>query len=202
MTGRFITLEGVDGAGKSTHIPFIAELMTQKSGDKVIVTREPGGTTLGESLRSLLLHENMHPETETLLMFASRREHLDKVIFPALNCGHWVLCDRFTDSTYAYQHGGRLLPEAKIQQLETWVQGVFEPDLTILFDVPVEISSQRLEDSRSPDRFEKEKASFFERVRTNYLERAALFPERYVIIDSRQSIDVIQTELLQILNRL
>ncbi|MBU3737304.1 MAG: dTMP kinase, partial [Methylobacterium sp.] len=141
--GKFITLEGVDGAGKSTHIPALAALLGQ-SGQEVLVTREPGGTPLGEKLREMLLHDAMDPATETLLMFAARQEHLLQVILPALARGAYVLSDRFTDATFAYQSGGRGLPRARIAELESWVQGDFQPDLTLLFDLPVSISSQRL----------------------------------------------------------
>ena len=149
--GKFITLEGVDGAGKSTHIPTISRLL-QARDKEVLLTREPGGTPLGEKLRELLLHENMHPETEAMLMFAARREHIEQVIRPALARGAYVVSDRFTDASFAYQCGGRGVPTAKIGQLEQWVQGDFQPDLTLLFDVPVAVSTQRLAGARNPDR--------------------------------------------------
>lgn len=199
MQGKFITLEGVDGAGKSTHIPFIADLLSAK-GQKVILTREPGGTDLGERLRELLLHHAMHVETETLLMFAARNEHLHQVIKPALERGDWVLSDRFTDASFAYQHGGRGVDAAKIQALEQWVQGDFQPDLTLLFDVPVEVSCQRLVGARNPDRFEQESAPFFERIRTAYLQRAAEFPQRFRIINANRSLEEIQKELDKIIS--
>ncbi len=191
---KFITLEGVDGAGKSTHIPTIANLL-RAQGREVLVTREPGGTPLGEKLRALLLHEAMHPETETMLMFAARREHLEQVIRPALARGVVVLSDRFTDASFAYQCGGRGVSVDKMRQLETWVQGDFQPDLTLLFDVPVAISTQRLAGARDPDRFEKENAEFFERIRQAYLERARDFPKRFHIIDSGKSLAEITSEL-------
>jgi len=195
---KFITLEGVDGAGKSTHIPTIANLLRAK-GKEVLVTREPGGTPLGEKLRELLLHESMHPETETMLMFAARREHLEQVIKPALARGAYVLSDRFTDATFAYQCGGRGVSADKIRQLETWVQGEFQPDLTLLFDVSVSVSTQRLAGARDPDRFERENADFFERIRQAYLTRANDFPQRFRIVDSGKSLSDISKELEEIL---
>lgn len=195
--GKFITLEGVDGAGKSTHIPTIANMLRSK-GHEVLVTREPGGTPLGEKLRELLLHESMHPETETLLMFAARREHLEQVILPALARGAVVLSDRFTDATFAYQFGGRGVAADKVRQLESWVQESLQPDLTLLFDVPVAVSVQRLAGARDPDRFERENADFFERIRQAYLERARDFPERFRIVDSSRSLDEITRELEQL----
>lgn len=191
---KFITLEGVDGAGKSTHIPTIANLL-RAQGREVLVTREPGGTPLGEKLRELLLHEAMHPETETMLMFAARREHLEQVIKPALARGVYVLSDRFTDATFAYQCGGRGVSADKTRQLETWVQGDFQPDLTLLFDVPVAISTQRLAGVRDPDRFERENGDFFERIRQAYLTRAMDFPQRFRIIDSGKPVEEITKEL-------
>lgn len=195
--GKFLTLEGVDGAGKSTHIPFIADLLKAK-GVELIVTREPGGTALGERLRELLLHEAMHPETETLMMFSARREHIAQVIEPALARGAWVLSDRFTDASFAYQHGGRGVDAEKIVLLENWVQGALQPDLTFLFDVPVKVSCQRLSGARDPDRFEKENAEFFERIRTAYLERALQFPGRFRVIDSSRPLKMIANELQEI----
>jgi len=196
--GKFITLEGVDGAGKSTHIPTIANLLRAR-GCEVLVTREPGGTPLGEKLRALLLHEGMHPETETLLMFAARREHLEQVIRPALARGAIVLSDRFTDATFAYQFGGRGVAADKVRQLETWVQEGLQPDLTLLFDLPVAVSVQRLAGARDPDRFERENATFFERIRQAYLERARDFPARFRIIDSSRSLEDITRELEQLI---
>ena len=191
---KFITLEGIDGAGKSTQLNWLAEHL-RSQGRNVLVTREPGGTPLGEKLRELLLHQSMHLETEALLMFAARREHLDKVILPALQAGNWVISDRFTDASFAYQGGGRGLDEDKLRVLEKWVQQDLQPDLTLLFDVPVEISQQRLSNNSSLDRFEQEKQDFFQRVREAYLKRAAQFPARVRVIDSRQSVDAIQAEL-------
>jgi dTMP kinase len=197
--GKFITLEGVDGAGKSTHIPTIARLL-QARGKEVLLTREPGGTPLGEKLRELLLHEHMHPETESMLMFAARREHIEQVILPALARGAYVVSDRFTDASFAYQCGGRGVPTAKIGQLEQWVQGDFQPDLTLLFDVPVAVSTQRLAGARNPDRFEQESADFFERIRNAYLARAEQFPQRFRVIDSGKPISEIHVELEEILS--
>lgn len=181
--GKFITLEGIDGAGKSTHIPDIANALRVR-GKEVLITREPGGTALGEKLRELLLHEPMHAETETLLMFAARREHLEQVIRPALQRGVYVISDRFTDASFAYQCGGRGVAADKVEQLERWVQGDFQPDLTLLFDVPVAVSTQRLVAARDPDRFEREREEFFDCVRRAYLERAARFPQRFRVIDA------------------
>ncbi len=194
---KFITLEGVDGAGKSTHIPTIANLL-RAQGKEVLVTREPGGTPLGEKLRALLLHEAMHPETETMLMFAARREHLEQVIKPALARGVYVLSDRFTDATFAYQCGGRGVSADKVRQLETWVQDSFQPDLTLLFDVPIAVSTQRLAGARDPDRFERENGEFFERIRQAYLARATDFPQRFRIIDSGKTLKEITKKLEEI----
>jgi dTMP kinase len=164
-------------------------------------TREPGGTPLGEKLRELLLHEPMHLETEALLMFAARREHLELVIKPAIARGDWVVCDRFTDASFAYQGGGRGLPVEKLAQLETWVQGDFQPELTLLFDLPVDIAARRMAGAeRQLDRFEQEKTDFHERVRAAYLARAAQMPARVRVIDSRQTLEDIQKELELILS--
>jgi dTMP kinase len=197
--GKFITLEGVDGAGKSTHLAWIAEHL-RAGGREVVVTREPGGTPLGERLRELLLAESMHIETETMLMFAARREHLARVIAPALEAGRWVLSDRFTDATYAYQGGGRGLSIDRIAALERWVQGGLQPDLTLYFDVAVEVARQRLAASQTnADRFERETSGFFERVRSAYLERAAAHPHRFKVIDAGESLDDIKKSLENIL---
>ena len=195
--GKFITLEGIDGAGKSTHLAFIAEHL-RASGKQVIVTREPGGTPLGEMLRDMVLSQAMHVETETLMMFASRREHIDKVIVPALEKGIWIISDRFTDATFAYQGGGRGIATKRLEMLEGWVQGDLQPDLTLLFDVSVEVSRQRLAFNIALDRFEQEKQDFFTRVREAYLVRAAAYPKRIQVIDSSRSITEIQSELLQL----
>jgi dTMP kinase len=197
MRGKFITLEGMDGAGKSTHIPTITALLEARDVE-VVVTREPGGTALGESLRELLLHQSMHAETETLLMFAARREHIAQVITPALARGAYVLSDRFTDATFAYQCGGRGVQADKIRVLEQWVQGDLQPDVTFLFDVPVEVSMQRLAGARSPDKFERESNDFFTRIRNAYLQRAHENPQRFHIIDANRSLNLINKSLEQI----
>jgi dTMP kinase len=191
VRGKFITLEGMDGAGKSTHIPDILGQLHAR-GVEVISTREPGGTELGERLREVLLHTPMAAETESLLMFAARQEHLSTVILPALERGAYVLSDRFTDASFAYQHGGRGLAAERIAQLEQWVQQGLQPDLTLLFDVPVEISVQRLAAARTPDKFERESADFFRRIRGAYLARAEQFPQRFRIIDSNQPLEQVK----------
>ncbi|TWG83326.1 dTMP kinase [Cupriavidus gilardii J11] len=200
MRGTFITFEGIDGAGKSTHIQWVAEQVRSRlpAGAEVVTTREPGGTELGEALRELLLHRTMHLETEALLMFAARREHIAQVIEPALARGDWVISDRFTDASFAYQGGGRGLPRDRLETLERWVQGELQPDLTLLFDVPLEVASARLAAARSPDKFEAESAAFFERTRAEYLRRAAEAPHRFRVIDSTQPIADIQQTLKDI----
>jgi dTMP kinase len=195
--GKFITFEGIDGAGKSTHLEHVAGLL-KSQGKTVVVTREPGGTPLGERLREILLHETMHLETEALLMFAARREHLAQVIEPALERGDWVISDRFTDATFAYQGGGRKLDLHKLGILEQWVHPHLQPDITFLFDVPLEVARARLDASRDLDKFEQEKADFFAATRAEYLRRAAEFPARFRIIDSTQPIDAVHKELEQI----
>ena len=190
-------MEGIDGAGKSTHLEWLAQLLRGRGHD-IVVTREPGGTPLGEKLRALLLNEAMHIETEALLMFAARREHLDKVICPALARGAWVISDRFTDASFAYQCGGRGIAQEKLQILEEWVQQGLQPDVTLLFDVPVAVGKERLANNVSLDRFEREQAVFFERVRQMYLKRAAQFPARIQIIDATQSLDNIKVKLEKI----
>lgn len=192
--GKFITLEGIDGAGKSTHLSFIAEHLRAR-GLSVLTTREPGGTPLGEMLRDMVLSQSMHVETETLIMFAARREHIDKVIVPALERGIWVISDRFTDATFAYQGGGRGISNERLKILEEWVQNGLQPDLTLLFDVSAELSQQRLAFNQSLDRFEQEKQDFFKRVRDAYLVRADAFRQRMRVIDSSRSIAEIQKEL-------
>ena len=201
MRGKFITLEGMDGAGKSTHIPDIIKLLEGK-GVEVISTREPGGTVLGEQLRTLLLNEPMHPETETLLMFAARREHIAQIIEPALSRGAWVLSDRFTDATYAYQSGGRGVLANKVIELEAWVQVGLQPDLTLLFDVPVEVSVARLASARTPDKFERESADFFTKIRNAYLDRARNNPNRYCIINSNQTRADVKVEVKNVISSL
>jgi len=201
---KFITFEGVDGAGKSTHLAWFAEALRQRCHD-VVVTREPGGTPLGEQLREILLNQPMSIGTEALLMFAARLEHVEQVIIPALHAGKWVISDRFSDASFAYQGGGRGLDWDKLSQLEQWVHADLQPDLTLFFDVPVEVARQRL---RSPDntrpnnvsldRFEQEQADFFERVRAGYHRRVRQNPQRYIVIDAAQSIDVIKQKLEEI----
>lgn len=192
--GKFITFEGVDGAGKSTHIAGFADALRAR-GKTVITTREPGGTALGEKLRELLLHDAMHLETEALLMFAARREHIAQVIEPALARGDWVISDRFTDASFAYQGGGRGLPAAKLDALEAWVHPSLQPDLTLLFDVPLEVARERLNRSRTLDKFEQEQDAFFSGVRAAYLQRAARFPDRVRVIDSTRPMAEVDHEL-------
>jgi dTMP kinase len=198
--GRFITFEGIDGAGKSTQIEVVAHTLRSRGVDFVI-TREPGGTPLGESLRSVILHEAMGVTAETLLLFAARAEHLERVIRPALAAGSWVLCDRFTDATYAYQAGGRGMPAARIAELERWVHGDLQPDLTLLLDVPPEIAAERLARARHADRFEAEQVEFFAAVRRAYLARAAEQPQRFIVIDATQPADVIGARLIELMQR-
>ncbi|MEY2631965.1 MAG: hypothetical protein RIR00_619 [Pseudomonadota bacterium] len=202
MKGRFITFEGIDGAGKSTHVQGVAEWL-QAQGKQVVSTREPGGTPLGEQLRALLLQQDMHLETESLLMFAARREHLAQVIEPALARGDWVVCDRFSDASFAYQGGGRGLDRHKLQILEHWVHAERQPDLTLLFDLPCDIARQRIAlATRHLDRFEQERAQFHDRVRHAYLERAAQQPARIRTIDADQTPDAIAAQLRQLLTPL
>ena len=190
--GKLITFEGIDGAGKSSHLADVAAFLGNH-GRTVLVTREPGGTPLGEKLRELLLHQAMHFETEALLMFAARREHLERVIEPALRRSDWLVCDRFSDATYAYQSGGRGLDRLKFAQLEQWVHPHLQPDLTLLFDLPSTIAGRRIAaQARDLDRFEQERADFHERVRHAYLERAAAAPQRMQVIDAAQAPEVIR----------
>ena len=197
MQGKFITFEGIDGAGKSTHIGFVTDFLAGR-GKTVVASREPGGTPLGEKLRDVLLHETMHLETEALLMFASRREHIAQVIAPQLAMGHWVLSDRFTDASFAYQSGGRGLSREKMEALEAWVHPALQPDLTLLFDVPLEVARSRLEKSRDLDRFEQEQATFFAATQAEYLRRAAEFPERFRVIDSSKPISDVNQGLVRL----
>lgn len=191
---KFITFEGVDGAGKSTHIAWFADTLRQRGID-VLLTREPGGTPVGEALREILLHQPMHPETEALLMFAARREHIEQVIKPALQRGTWVISDRFTDASFAYQGGGRDVAVEKLEQLERWVHADLQPDLTLLFDIPVEVARQRLSNNISLDRFEQEKSDFFEKVRNAYLARSQKNPARFAIIRAEKSPDEVKASL-------
>jgi dTMP kinase len=199
--GKFISFEGIDGAGKSTHIAFVVDLLGA-AGKRVVSSREPGGSPVGEKLRELLLHEKMHLETEALLMFASRREHIAQVIEPAMARGDWVISDRFTDASFAYQGGGRGLDLAKMDALEAWVHPHLQPDLTLLFDVPLDVARARLDATRTLDKFEQEQADFFAACRKEYLRRAAQFPQRIAIIDSTQSIAETQSQIRDILEKL
>ena len=198
--GKFITFEGIDGAGKSTHLAWAADLLRGR-GVSVVVTREPGGTILGEKLRQILLNgdQRIHPETEALMMFSARRQHLEEVIRPALQRGDWVLCDRFTDASFAYQGGGRGVAKQKLEELERWVHPDLQPDLTLLFDVSAELGQSRVERIKSPDRFEREDVGFFSRVRNAYLERLKQWPKRIVGIDGSKAVAEIQREIEQLI---
>ncbi len=201
--GRFITLEGSEGVGKSTNLDFVHQRLLA-AGKRVIVTREPGGTDVSEKIRALLLdpaNKTMVSDCELLLMFAARAQHLQEVILPAIERGEWVLCDRFTDATYAYQGGGRGIDVHRIASLETWVQGEVRPDLTLLLDIPVEIGLARAGERGALDRFEQEQLSFFERVRQSYLEQAAAAPQRYRVIDASQSLEAVQIQIASLLDR-
>lgn len=201
--GFFISFEGIDGAGKSTHIHAYCDLLQSRFPDRtLVVTREPGGTTLGEQLRDLLLEAPMHLETEALLMFAARREHIAQVIAPALAAGHIVVSDRFTDASFAYQGGGRGLSIEKLNALEKWVQKqsdgrLLQPDTTFLFDLPGAIAEARRSKARSPDKFERLDLAFFERVRQEYLRRAKADPSRFVLVDATQTPEAIWDFLCQ-----
>jgi dTMP kinase len=199
--GKFITLEGVDGAGKSTHLSFIADWL-RRHGHEVVVTREPGATPLGEELRALLLNREMNSGTELLLMFAARQEHLTQRILPALECGTWVLSDRFTDASYAYQCGGRGIAKSRVAALEAWVQQGFQPDLTFVLDVPPGVAESRRAAARAADRFEREAGTFFERVRAAYLARAETDPERIRVVDASRTIAEIQADIVGFLEKL
>ena len=194
--GKFITFEGVDGAGKSSHIDEVISFLELKK-IAVIRTREPGGTKLGEKLRELLLHDEMDPETETLLMFAARKQHIAEIIKPALDKGVFVVSDRFTDATYAYQYGGKQVAYSKIEILESWVHPDLKADLTLLFDLPVEVSIDRLKKNRTPDKFEKESESFFNRLRNVYLDLARQHPNRYKIINANQAIESVSQDVIE-----
>lgn len=191
---KFITFEGVDGAGKSTHLIWFAETLRQRGVD-VLVTREPGGTPLGERLREILLSQPMHAETEALLMFAARLEHIELVIKPALARGTWVVSDRFSDASFAYQGGGRGVPLDKLEQLERWVHQDFQPDMTLLFDIPVEVARHRLANNATLDRFEQEQGAFFEKVRQAYLDRCKKNPGRFALIDAAQTPEKVKADL-------
>ena len=200
MKGKFITVEGIEGVGKTTNLEYLQQLICA-AGKELVVTREPGGTPLGEAIRGLLLdphYTGMDPDCELQLMFAARAEHLAKVIRPAIEAGKWVLCDRFTDATYAYQGGGRGLDTDKIAALEQLVQGDFRPDLTLLLDVPVEIGLARAGNRSAPDRFEQEQVEFFERVRQAYLDMARTHDGRYRVIDASQPLEAVQVQLASV----
>lgn len=199
--GRFVTFEGIDGAGKSTHVEWVADWLRER-GLTAETTREPGGTELGERLRELLLQSAMGLDTEALLMFAARAEHLRTRILPALEQGCWVVSDRFTDASFAYQCGGRGLPRERLATLESWVQGGFQPDITFLFDLPLEVARQRIISHRQLDRFEREQADFHERVRLAYLDRARRSGERIKVIPADQPVDAIRTILAGHLEKL
>ena len=200
---KFITLDGIDGAGKTTQLNVIKEWF-HKNNREVIFTREPGGTPLGEQLRQILLNRNSQVSlrAETLLMFAARQQHLEDVILPNLARGIHVVSDRFTDATFAYQGGGRGLPDTQITVLEQWVQNDLKPDLTILLDVPLNVSLARIEGSREKDRFEQEQADFFQRVRNAYLRRAAAEPLRYAVINSNREKPEVRADIEAVLNQL
>jgi dTMP kinase len=202
MRGKFITLEGIDGAGKSTHVRWIARFLRGR-GLRVKVTREPGGTAAGEKLRRMVLEgrQQLHPETETLLMFGARREHLDKLILPALRKGTWVLCDRFTDATYAYQSGGSRVDWEKVRMLEKWVQSTLQPDLTILFDISPAVGRRRAGRKRSPDRFERERTAYYRRVREAYRRRARENSRRIRVLEAAGSRLAVRAKLEEILTR-
>jgi dTMP kinase len=204
VNGKFITVEGIEGVGKSTNITYVKQLL-EAAGIDVVLTREPGGTPLGEAIRVLLLdsqYTGMDPVCELQLMFAARAEHLAQVIRPALERGRWVLCDRFTDATYAYQGGGRGIDTGIIARLEELVQGDFRPDLTLLLDVPVEVGLARASDRSAPDRFEQEKVDFFERVRRAYLDMAGKHEKRYRVIDASQPLEDVQRQLATVMQTL
>ena len=199
--GMFITLEGGEGAGKSTNLAFVRQWL-EDAGREVVVTREPGGTELGERVRDILLHDRelrISPESEMLLMFAARAEHIARVIRPALTSGKFVLCDRFTDATYAYQGGGRGIPAERIAVIENWVQGDLRPDLTLLFDVPVAAGRQRAGQRSEPDRFERENNEFFTRVHEVYLARAQSDPGRIRVIDAGRSLEEVERQIEKVL---
>ncbi|MDZ7804988.1 dTMP kinase [Thiohalophilus sp.] len=202
MSGYFITVEGGEGAGKSSNLGFI-EAWLREAGKQVVMTREPGGTVLGERIRELLLdasQNSMSVDAELLLMFAARAQHLEQVIKPALAEGQWVVCDRFTDATYAYQGGGRGVDFQRIAQLEQWVQSNLRPDLTLLLDMPVQQGLQRAGQRSTPDRFEREQQHFFERVRETYLIRARQEPARFRVIDAAPALEQVQQQIAAVLS--
>ncbi len=194
--GQFITFEGIDGAGKSTQIAAVHALLESR-GIEVVLTREPGGTALAEKIRALLLNDSMGPTAETLLFFAARADHIEKVILPALERGAWVLSDRFTDATYAYQVGGKGYSGAYVEAIEAIVQGALQPDHTVLFDLAPQEAAKRLALARTPDRFEREGLGFFTSVRNAYLERARKSPDRFFIVSTMQGPELVKEELLR-----
>jgi dTMP kinase len=198
---KFISFEGMDGAGKSTHLNWFAEQLKSR-GHEVIVTREPGGTPLGEQLREILLHQKMSMDTEALLMFAARAEHIAQVIKPAMQAGKWVISDRYTDASFAYQGAGRGMDWQKLQQLEQWVHADLQPDLTLFFDVPVEVARQRLSNNVMLDKFEQEQSDFFERVRSGYHRRVKEQPQRYAVIDAAQSLEQVTAQLVTLIAKI
>lgn len=203
MKAKFITLDGIDGAGKTTQLNVIKEWFSQNQLP-VVFTREPGSTPIGEQLRDLALNpkSSLSPKAETLLMFTSRQQHLDDVVYPNLAQNVHVVCDRFTDSTFAYQGGGRGVSHEQIAEIERWVQGDLQPDLTIILDVPLEVALERIERSREKDRFEREGSGFYAAVRDVYLQRAASNPQRYVVINSNRDKEIVKQEIHTVLNQL
>lgn len=204
MRGKFITLEGTEGVGKSSNMAFVEHYLKQ-AGIDLVVTREPGGTPLAEKIRDMLLdakQDALCDDTELLMMFAARAQHLNELIIPAMEKGQWVLCDRFTDASYAYQGGGRGIAESRIADLEQWVQGDLRPDLTLLLDMPVDEGLVRAGNRSEPDRFEKEKHAFFEKVRACYLERAKKYPQRIQVIDARPTLEQVQAQIKTVLDSL
>ena len=198
--GRFITFEGIDGAGKSTHIEALAQRL-RATGATVVCTREPGGTALAEQLRELVLHTPMDPLTEALLVFAARRDHLQQLIVPALARGETVLCDRFTDATFAYQGAGRGFDLAVLRQLESWVQGALAPDLTLWFDVAPDIAAHRRGAARAADRFEQQDQHFFERVRQGYQARMQAAPQRFVRVDASGDRAIVWQQIVELMEQ-
>lgn len=197
VSGLFITLEGLDGAGKSTHLAWL-ESHFKAAGRAVVMTREPGGTPLGERLRAIVLNEAMHAETEALVMFAARREHIEQVIRPALARGDVVISDRFTDASFAYQGGGRGIAWERLEQLETWVQEGLQADLTLLFDLPESVAQARMQGRGEPDRFEREQIDFHRRVRAAYLARAAQFPQRIRVLDGSLGVEAVAAQVARL----
>lgn len=192
--GRFLTFEGIDGAGKSTHLRWVPQWLIDRGVD-VVATREPGGTPVGEALRGLLLNEPMRLDTEALLMFAARCEHVGAVIGPALEAGRWVVCDRFTDASFAYQGAGRGLAAERLETLEQWVHPAVQPDCTFLFDLPADVAAARRARARDADRFEREDQAFFERVREGYRRRAEAAPARFVVLDATEPFDAVRSRI-------